>query len=160
MKQVLVQLVGAQHADAAWERYHIDPQAVENDTYELAANAGVEYGRLPCLVLMTDLDSNQKLIQRLPDWDAGSLTRFFEALVSTMMHHRQEREPARRLEALKADLGVGFMLKLQTERAARGVRETLAQIEWSEVIKSTLTNQELLATAFKVALGAFGLRLG
>ena len=160
MKQLLVKLVGEDRADAAWARYHADPQTVENETYELADKAGVDFSRLPCLVLMTNLDSNQKLIQRLPVWEAESLTRFFEALLDKMKHHRQEPDLAKRLDALKADLGLSFMLKLQAEREARGLRDTLAKVEWSEVIKSVLTNQELLTTAFKVALGVFGLSVG
>jgi len=159
MRRFLVKLLGEQEAAKSWERYHVDPKQVQDTTYELAQSANVDYNRLPCLALMSDLDARQKIVLRLPNWDANDLTSFFEELFTRVNHHRQEPDPAKRFADLKADLGVGFATRLQAARAARGIRETLAQVEWSEVIKSTLTNQEFLTTAFKLALGAFGVQL-
>ncbi len=160
MRALLVNLVGEEQASKAWKLYRSDPEKMMDDTYELAADINVGYNRLPCLALMTDLDSNQKLIQRVPNWEADDLTGFFEAVFTKVIQHRQEPNAQRRLDALKSDLGMGFMLKLQAARAARGIHETLANVEWSEVIKSTLTNEEFLSAALKVVLGAFGVSAG
>jgi hypothetical protein len=157
LRKFLVSLLSEADADEVWQRYHADPQQVAGDEYEAASSFGVDLTRLPCLVLMTDLDSNQKLIQRLPTWEANDLTLLFEEVFSRINQHRQESDPAKRLESLKGELGMALMARLQAKRAARGIHKTLSQVDWPEVIKSTLTNQELMTSAFKAVLGAFGL---
>lgn len=160
MRALLDQLLGAEKAHQAWEKYHSNPEQTANNVYTQATALDIGLNRLPCLVLMTDLASDRKLIQRLPNWEPDDLTRYFTELLTKINSHRREPNPQQRLDALKSELGMGFMLKLQAARAARGVHETLASVEWSEVIKSTLTNQDFLTTAFKVVLGAFGVSAG
>ncbi len=156
MRQFLVSLF-RNNADEVWQHYQSAPQKVAGDEFEAASSFGIDLTRLPCLVLMTDLDSNQKLIQRLPNWEADDLTQLFEEVFSKINQHQHEPDPAKRLGALKGELGMTLMAKLQARRAARGIQKSLSQIDWPEVIKSTLTNQELMTSAFKAVLGAFGL---
>lgn len=154
-RKVLVDLLGARWATQAWERYHYDAERAANDAYTLAQEIHIPYDRLPCLVLMTDLEAKQQLIQRIPAWDAESMTGFFAALFGKLAVHA-ESDPRQRLDGLKGDLGRTFMLKLHYEHIARHVGGTLEHVEWSEVIQSTLTNQDLMAGAFKLLLGVLG----
>lgn len=158
-RDFLVKLVGAKRAGEAWERYHYDAERAANDTFTLAQELHISYDRLPCLVLMTDLEAKQQLIQRVPDWDEEGLTAFFTALFGKLAGHG-EHDPQQRLNGLKGDLGQGFMLKLHVEHIAQRVGGTLEHIEWSEVIQSTLTNKELMAGVFKLVLAAFGVAAG
>lgn len=160
MRALLEKLEGPEKAAQAWEKYHSDPEQAANDAFTQASALDVGLNRLPCLVLMSDLASDRKLVQRLPNWAPDDLTHFFVELFTKINHHRREPNAQQRLDALKGDLGMGFMLKLQAARAGRGIHETLAGVEWSEVIKSTVSNQEFLTTALKVVLGAFGLSAG
>jgi hypothetical protein len=158
MRNFLTNLVGDEDkANQAWKEYRYSPEQVAADVYGLAQQIHVAYDKLPCLVLMTDLNSNQRLIQRLPDWDDQHLTSFFEALFTKTNTHMREPDPHRRYQALKGELGLGFMLRQRVGHAVGGVQETLAHVEWSEVIQSTLTNKELMASAFKLFLGVLGL---
>jgi hypothetical protein len=160
MRALLDKLVGPEKAAQAWEKYHAAPEQMINDVYTQAAALDVGYNRLPCLVLMTDLASDRKLIQRLPNWESDDLTRFFADLFTRINSHRHASDGQQRLDALKGDLGMRFMLGLQAARAARGIQETLANVEWSEVIKSTLTNETFLKGAFTALFGAFGVSVG
>ena len=108
---------------------------------------------------MTDLESKQQLIQRIPAWDEESLTAFFTAVFGKLVSHG-ESVPQQRLDGLKGDLGRAFMLKLHYEHIAQRTGGTLEHIEWSEVIQATLTNKELMAGAFKLLLGVFGVAAG
>lgn len=156
MRKLLLDLVGQENANQAWKEYRYSPQKVANDVYTLAQRIQLDYRKLPCLVLMADLDSKQQLILRLPEWDEEHLPGFFEAAFTRINSLVREPDPQKRYSALKAELGLGFKLRQQAEHVAGGVRETLAHVEWSEVIQSTLTNKELMATAFKVFLGVLG----
>ncbi len=160
MRDFLTNLVGEEQANQAWKEYRYRPEKVASDVFTLAQQIQLAYDKLPCLVVMTDLNANQRLIQRIPDWDAESLTRFFAALFDKLNQHAAESSPQTRLAELKGDLGMGFMLKLQTARLARGIQDTLAHVEWSEVIHSVLTNQDVMTCAFKAFLGALGLSAG
>ena len=158
-RQFLTDLIGAKRASQAWERYHYDAERAASDAYTLAQEMHLPYDRLPCLVLMTDLESKQQLIQRIPAWDEESLTAFFTAVFGKLVSHG-ESVPQQRLDGLKGDLGRAFMLKLHYEHIAQRVGGTLEHIEWSEVIQATLTNKELMAGAFKLLLGVFGVAAG
>jgi|GEM_PF-1864869 len=160
MRDFLTNLVGEEKANQAWKEYRYRPEKLADDVYTLAQHIHLSYDRLPCLVLMTDLNANQRLIQRIPDWDAEGLARFFAALFDKLNQHAEESSLQTRLTELTGDLGTGFMLKLQTARMARGIQDTLTHIDWSEVIHSTLTNKEFMASAFKVVLAVFGLSAG
>ncbi len=160
MRALLEKLVGPEKAAQTWKTYRADPNQTINDVYTQAAALDVGFNRLPCLVLMTDLASDRKLIQRLPNWEADDLHRFFTDLFTSINHHRREADAQRRLDLLKGDLGMGFMLRLQAARAARGVHDSLAHIEWSEVIKSTLGNEAFLTGAFKALFNALGVQTG
>jgi hypothetical protein len=157
MRDFLTSLTGDEaKATQTWREYRYSPEQVASDVYTLAQQIQLDYNKLPCLVLMTDLNANQRIIQRLPDWDAAHLTSFFEALFSKTNSHTRESDPQQRYQALKGDLGRGFMLRQQIGHAVGGMQETLAHVDWSEVIQSTLTNKELMAGAFKVLMTALG----
>ncbi len=158
MRAFLTNLVGDEaKANQAWKEYRYSPEKVAADVYALAQQIHLGYDKLPCLVLMTDLNAHQRLIQRLPDWDEADLRGFFEALFTKTNAHARESDPQKRYQALKGELGLGFHLRQRVGHALSGVGETLAHVEWSEVIQATLTNKELMASAFKVFLGALGL---
>jgi hypothetical protein len=160
IRALLEQVVGPEKAAQAWEKYQAHPEQTINDVYTHAAGLDIGLNRLPCLVLMTDLASDRKLIQRLPNWEADDLTRFFTELFTRMNGHRHAPDSQARLDALQGDLGMRFMLGLQAGRAARGIHDTLAEVQWSEVIKSALTNETFLNGAFKALFGAFGIAVG
>jgi hypothetical protein len=159
-RKVLVDLLGERRANQAWERYHYDAERAASDAYTLAQEIHIGYDRLPCLVLMTNFEAKQRLIQRVPAWDAESLTAFFQALFNKIAQHAGEPDLQARLNGVKGDLGTGFMLKLHAEHIGRRIGGALEQIEWAEIIQSTLTNKELMAGAFKLFLGVLGLAAG
>ncbi|HEU5370727.1 MAG TPA: hypothetical protein VFU69_19795 [Ktedonobacterales bacterium] len=157
-REFLKNLVGDDaKANQAWKEYRYSPEQVAKDVYTLAQHIQVSYDKLPCLVLMTDLNSNQRLIQHLPDWDEANLRRFFEAIFTRTNNHMRASDAEQRYQALKKDLGFGFQLRQHVGSAAREAHETLVKVDWSEVIQSTLTNKELMAGAMKLLLGVLGL---
>jgi hypothetical protein len=108
----------------------------------------VGFDKLPCIVLMTDLNSKERVILRIPDWEEEELTSFFGDLFSKMDAHLHEPDAAR-YKALKGEFGVGFKIKV-------GPMQALRKIDWAEVAESFLTNKELIAGIFKVLVTAFG----
>lgn len=157
MRDFLTNLMGDEaKAGQAWKEYRWSQEQVAKDVYTLAQQIELGYDKLPCLVLMTDLNANQRLIQRLPDWDEAKLPHFFEALFTKTNTHAREPDPQKRYQTLKGELGLGFTLRQQAGHALGGIRETLARVEWSEVIQSTLTNKDLMTGAFKLLLGVLG----
>jgi hypothetical protein len=160
MRDFLINLVGEEKANQAWKEYRYSPQKVANDVYILAQQLQIDYSKLPCLVLMADLGSQQRVIQRLPDWDDRHLSHLFEALFDKTNKLAHEPDAQKRYTALKGELGLGFKLRQQVGHTMESIQETLVHVEWSEVIQATLTNKELMASAFKVMLGVFGLAAG
>lgn len=157
MRDFLTNLVGDEaKANQVWKEYRYSPEKVAADVYALAQQIHIGYDKLPCLVLMTDLHATQRLIQRLPDWDEANLRGFFEALFTKMNSRAGEPDDQKRYQALKGELGFGFQMRQHVGHALGSMQETLARVEWSEVIQATLTNKELMASAFKVMLGALG----
>ncbi|HLW00564.1 MAG TPA: hypothetical protein VKT82_18035 [Ktedonobacterales bacterium] len=156
-REFLTNLVGDEaKANQAWKEYRYSPEQVAKDVYPLAQQSQIGYDKLPCLVLMSDLNSNQRIIQRLPDWDEENLRHFFEALFTSINNHMREPDPQQRYQALKRDLGFGFQLRQQAGDALRTIHETVVKVDWSEVIQATLTNKELMAGAMKLLLGVLG----
>ena len=150
MREFLVSLFGAEQANAIWARYRRpNLEQVKNDVYALARQAQVGFDKLPCIVLMTDLNSKERQILRIPDWDEGELTSFFGDLFSKMNAHMNEPDATRRYKELKGEFGLGFKIKV-------GPVQVLRKIEWAEVAESFLTNKELIAGIFKVLVTAFG----
>jgi hypothetical protein len=149
MKEFLVGLFGAEQANAIWARYRKpNLEQVKNDVYALARQAQVGFDKLPCIVLMTDLNSKERIILRIPDWEEDELASFFGDLFSKMDAHLHEPEAAR-YKALKGEFGLGFKIKV-------GPMQALRKIDWAEVAESFLTNKELIAGIFKVLVTAFG----
>ena len=149
MKEFLVGLFGAQQANAIWARYRKpDVEQVKNDVYALARQAQVGFDKLPCIVLMTDLNAKERVILRIPDWEEEELTSFFGDLFTKMDAHLHE-PAATRYRSLRGEFGLGFKIKI-------GPVQALRKIDWVEVAESFLTNKELIAGIFKVLVTAFG----
>ena len=149
MKEFLAGLFGEEQARAIWARYRKpDVEQVKNDVYALARQAQVGFDKLPCIVLMTDLNAKERIILRIPDWEEEELTAFFGDLFSKMDAHLHEPD-ATRYKALKGEFGLGFKIKV-------GPVQALRKIDWAEVAESFLTNKELIAGIFKVLVTAFG----
>jgi hypothetical protein len=159
-QKFLTDLVGADRAQRAMQGYQQEPEQKAANAYKLAQEARIDYNKLPCLVLMSDLSSNQRMIQRLPNWDAEGQRQLFEALFSVLSHHAYESAAQKRFEALKADLGWSFMARLHAAHVAGRIGGTLEKIEWAEVIQATLTNKEFMAGAMKIVLAVFGVAAG
>ncbi len=155
-EKFLAELVGEEKAQRAMQSYQQGPEEMAANAYKLAEETRIDYNKLPCLVLMSDLSSNQRIIQRLPAWDDEALRALFEALFAVLSHHAYEATPEKRFAALKADLGWTFMAKLHVAHVAGRVGGTLEKIEWAEVIQATLTNKEFMAGAMKIVLAVFG----
>jgi hypothetical protein len=155
-QKFLTGLVGEDKAQRAMQGYHQTPEEMEANAYKLAQETRIEYGKLPCLVLMSDLSSNQRIIQRLPNWDAEALRHLYEALSTVLTRHTGEPSAQKRFEGIKADLGWTFMAKLHAAHVAGRIGGTLEKVEWSEVIQATLTNKEFMAGAMKIVLTVFG----
>lgn len=149
MQEFLVGLFGAEQASTIWARYKKpDLEQVKNDVYALARQAQVSFDKLPCIVLMTDLNSKERIVLRIPDWEEEELTSFFSDLFSKMDAHLKEPGAAR-FKALKGEFGLGFKIKV-------GPVQALRKIDWVEVAESFLTNKELIAGIFKVLVTALG----
>ncbi len=155
-QKFLTDLVGEEKAQRAMENYQQEPEEMAANAYKLAQETRIDYSKLPCLVLMSDLASNQRIIQKLPGWDEEALRHYFESLFGVLGHHAHESSSQKRFEALKSDLGWTFMAKLHASHVAGRVGGTLEKVEWSEVIQATLTNKEFMAGAMKIALAVFG----
>ena len=150
MKEFLVGLFGAEQANVIWTRYRKpNVEQVKNAVYALAQQAQVSYDKLPCIVAMTDFDSRERLILRIPDGTEEELTSFFGDLFSKMNAHMYEPDAARRYKELRSEFGLGFKIKV-------GPVQMLRKIDWAEVAESFLTNKELIAGIFKVLVTAFG----
>lgn len=150
MKAFLAGLFGAEQANTIWARYKKpNVEQVKNDVYALAQQAKVGFDKLPCIVLMTDLNSKERIILRVPDWGEDELTAFFGDLFSKMNAHLHELDAARRYKNLKGEFGLGFKIKV-------GPVQALRKIDWAEVAESFLTNKDLIADIFKVFVTAFG----
>jgi hypothetical protein len=155
-RKFLTDLVGEEKAQRAMQGYDQTPEQMAANAYKLAQETRIDYNKLPCLVLMSDLASKQRIIQRLPGWDAEGQRHLFEALFSVLSHHADESSAHQRFEALKADLGWTFMAKLHAAHVAGRVGGMLEKVEWAEVIQATLTNKEFMAGAMKIVLAVFG----
>lgn len=155
-QKFLNDLVGEEKAQRAMQNYRQGPEEMQANAYKLAQETRIDYNKLPCLVLMSDLSSRQRLIQRLPAWDDEALRHLFESLFSVLSRHADESSAQRRFEALKAGLGWTFMARLHAAHVAGRIGGTLEKIEWSEVIQATLTNKEFMAGAMKIVLAVFG----
>ncbi len=156
MQILLERLVGKKNGQTLWERYHYSPEQVANGAFLLAQEAKIDLDRLPCLVLMTALDSGQRLIHRLPDWDAASLEHLFTALFTKVNHHLEEADPANRLSGLEQELGKAFFARLQARHTVQSFHDKLVELNWVEIIQSTLTNQELIANVFRLLAAHYG----
>jgi hypothetical protein len=159
-QKFLTDLVGEEKAQRALQSSQATPEEQATRAYTLAQQSHIDYDKLPCLLLMSDLAAKKQVLQRLPLWDEESLRHFFEALFTKINHHSAEPDPHKRLAALKSDLGPGFMAGLQAGRAARGARDGLAEIKWSEVLEFVVANRELIGAALKFTLSLFGVSAG